>query len=209
MWLADPRRIIRPCRDVQIAQVLINLMNNAMMRRQRGKQVEIASDAVPWWSSLWRTAAGPFPGSRAKMFQPFFTTRKSAKNTGMGLSISQGIVTNMAVRSRWMNVCTSSCSGLARKRYAVTFCAHRINASICPVAPQFWHGHQIPGVGDDFRTRPSPGPSSGSRKWVADGCGRTRGRRRFLRARRAPTPRDRSAWVAAAPVAHGLWEAAQ
>ena len=63
----------------------------------------------------------PIPRKSAQDVPAFLHDEEVGKGTGMGLSISQGIVANMAVRSRWMNACTSSCSGLAVKGTLLLF----------------------------------------------------------------------------------------
>lgn len=85
------------CRPVEIAQVLINLINNAFyvtielpaperritLRAQReGRSVSLA---------LSNTGAAIPQKVREKLFQPFFTTKPPGEGTGLGLSISRAI----------------------------------------------------------------------------------------------------------------------
>jgi C4-dicarboxylate-specific signal transduction histidine kinase len=84
------------CRSTQIAQVLVNLVNNSrdaiegtpspwirVEARLAGEKVEISV-----------TDSGPgIPAEvREKLATPFFSTKTAGKGTGLGLSISRGIV---------------------------------------------------------------------------------------------------------------------
>ena len=85
------------CRRVQVAQVLVNLINNAIdavetlptkwvkvVARQAGNQrIEI---------SVVDSGGGISKEVAAKMFLPFFTTKVVGKGTGLGLSIALSIV---------------------------------------------------------------------------------------------------------------------
>ncbi|MGZ3653900.1 MAG: sensor histidine kinase [Bdellovibrionota bacterium] len=95
--IPDPELSIES-RGVQISQVLLNLLNNAhdaVMQLPEGKK----------WVRLSISESGEFveirvtdcmggipPDVQKKMFQPFFTTKAVGSGTGMGLSISIGIV---------------------------------------------------------------------------------------------------------------------
>jgi C4-dicarboxylate-specific signal transduction histidine kinase len=88
------------CRSVEISQVLVNLLNNAYDA--------VKELAEPRWVRIDASAAGPdavaitvtdagrgIPASiREKIFQPFFTTKDVGSGTGLGLSVSLGIVRN-------------------------------------------------------------------------------------------------------------------
>lgn len=84
------------CRQVQISQVLLNLLNNAfdavrhlperwisVDASQRGDTVEIRVED---------SGSGIEPAIASKMLQPFFTTKPIGQGTGLGLSISKGII---------------------------------------------------------------------------------------------------------------------
>jgi C4-dicarboxylate-specific signal transduction histidine kinase len=84
------------CRETQICQVLLNLLNNAAdaVENQPDRWVDISAKARGKWLELAVTDSGPsIPAEvKEKLFQPFFSTKEIGKGTGIGLSISLGIV---------------------------------------------------------------------------------------------------------------------
>lgn len=84
------------CRETQISQVLLNLLNNAAdaVSNLPDKWVEIEARENGDWIELVVTDSGlGIPEDiRHKLFQPFFSTKEIGKGTGIGLSISLGIV---------------------------------------------------------------------------------------------------------------------
>lgn len=83
------------CRSVQISQVLLNLLNNALdaVKGTPNAWVEISSDASDG-DILFRVCdSGPgIPAEIAeRMMEPFFTTKEIGQGTGLGLSIAHGI----------------------------------------------------------------------------------------------------------------------
>jgi PAS domain S-box-containing protein len=86
-----------PCREVQIGQVLLNLLQNAFdaVAEQTGERwVRLAAllrdDAVEF--SVTDSGPGVPPHLRNKIMEPFFTTKDVGKGTGLGLSLSRRIV---------------------------------------------------------------------------------------------------------------------
>lgn len=84
------------CRETQISQVLLNLLNNSF---------EAVSDLEEKWISIDVTdmekdvliritdsGNGISKDLQNKIFQPFFTTKPVGKGTGLGLSISKGLM---------------------------------------------------------------------------------------------------------------------
>ncbi len=100
----DVRLIVDPipehwqleCRAVQIAQVLLNLLNNAQAAASGNpdRWVRLTADCVGANLKLSVTDSGPgVPLElQQKIFHPFFTTKIAGKGTGLGLSVSKGIV---------------------------------------------------------------------------------------------------------------------
>jgi len=84
------------CRETQISQVLLNLLGNASdaIEKLEDKWIQIGAQANGDWVELTVTDSGGgiSEATREKIFQPFFTTKEVGKGTGMGLSISIGII---------------------------------------------------------------------------------------------------------------------
>lgn len=83
-------------REVQISQVLINLINNSTdaVEELAEKWIEINAweDSTHVYLQVRDSGNGIPLETREKIFQPFFTTKETGRGTGIGLSISMGIV---------------------------------------------------------------------------------------------------------------------
>lgn len=81
-----------PLDPVQIKQVLVNLMKNAMQAMTKGGELTletgVSSEGV--WFSVEDTGTGISQEQISDIFKPFYTTKK--KGTGLGLMIVQRIV---------------------------------------------------------------------------------------------------------------------
>jgi signal transduction histidine kinase len=88
--------IIVECRSIQISQVLLNLLNNAFDAIQNNGEKWIRLSFVDLNESIEirvsDSGAGLPENVRAKLFQPFFTTKEVGKGTGLGLGIARGIM---------------------------------------------------------------------------------------------------------------------
>jgi signal transduction histidine kinase len=86
------------CRSVEISQVLLNLFNNSFdaVQETKDKWIKIAVEEFTEYVSISVTDSGPgIPVElHEKILQPFFTTKEIGKGTGIGLSLSRGIITS-------------------------------------------------------------------------------------------------------------------
>lgn len=83
------------CLPSQINQVIMNLVVNAAqaMGEQRGKIIlrsGVRGEQV--WLEVTDNGSGIAPQSLQRIFDPFFTTKPVGQGTGLGLSLSYGIV---------------------------------------------------------------------------------------------------------------------
>ena len=82
----------------QIEQVFVNLFNNAadaMERMQQGKLI-IRTEKTNGQVKIIVADNGPGLSEKTikNIWNPFFTTKQVGKGTGLGMSISQGIIEN-------------------------------------------------------------------------------------------------------------------
>ena len=84
------------CDEVEIEQVVINLINNAIdavkTSRERWVELAISDDADSVVLRVSDSGRGIPEAVRHKLFQPFFTTKDVGQGTGLGLSIVKGIL---------------------------------------------------------------------------------------------------------------------
>jgi signal transduction histidine kinase len=78
----------------QIAQVVVNLVNNAFDAMPSGGELTVLTKGEPGSVSLQvvDTGTGISPQNLGKLFEPFFTTKPMGKGTGLGLPVVYGIV---------------------------------------------------------------------------------------------------------------------
>jgi len=93
----DPRRDFVLVDKVQVQQILINLIRNAMEAMEASAQKELLITSAPHEAnfleiSVADTGSGIAPEIAAQLFQPFVTTKP--QGMGVGLSISRSIVEN-------------------------------------------------------------------------------------------------------------------
>lgn len=84
------------CRSVEVSQVLLNLLNNAVDAtdgcdlKEIAIEVELTNDEIR--VCVIDSGAGIPVHLRSKIMQPFFSTKPVGKGTGLGLSISRTIM---------------------------------------------------------------------------------------------------------------------
>lgn len=96
LHLPETSDIVLECRPSQLAQVLINLINNAHDAVEhlddRWVSVELKDVVGDVQFSVTDSGARPDSALCDKVFQPFFTTKSDGKGVGIGLNISKRIV---------------------------------------------------------------------------------------------------------------------
>lgn len=79
---------------VQLTQVFVNLIINAKLVMDEGGTIEIKGGAID--EHIWVTIQDQGPGItaelRARVFEPFFSTRSEQGGSGLGLAISRAVV---------------------------------------------------------------------------------------------------------------------
>lgn len=80
--------------SVQISQVLVNLITNAIHALSKGGKITVATKHKNGHVSLMvsDTGSGMSNEVKRKIFEPFYTTKLVGQGTGLGLSVVQGIV---------------------------------------------------------------------------------------------------------------------
>jgi signal transduction histidine kinase len=84
----------------QMKQVLLNLVHNALQAMPLGGDLEVKSESVSRNNragvmvSVCDSGLGIPPAELARIFEPFYTTKGDQGGTGLGLSVTYGIVTD-------------------------------------------------------------------------------------------------------------------
>ena len=108
----ESQAIVR-CDEVEIEQVLVNLINNAVdaVKDRSVKWVKISILEEGHSVILRVMDSGPgIPESvRNKLFEPFFTTKKIGEGTGLGLSITKGILDEHNATISILADCPNTC----------------------------------------------------------------------------------------------------
>ncbi len=77
-----------------LEQIITNLLSNALQAAGEGGDVWVRTEAAGAWCSLVVEDSGPGipPEIRPRIFDPFFTTKPTGLGTGLGLSVTLGLV---------------------------------------------------------------------------------------------------------------------
>jgi PAS domain S-box-containing protein len=83
-----------PMNAIEMEQVLVNLIHNAIESRPEGVRVTLASEYADGEIRIRVSDDGPGiePGDIGRIFDPFFTTRLEKGGTGLGLSVAHRII---------------------------------------------------------------------------------------------------------------------
>jgi two-component system NtrC family sensor kinase len=78
----------------RIKQVFLNIINNAVYAMKDGGKLTVRTTAAPELVRIAFEDSGPgiAPDVLSRIFDPFFTTKPEVSGTGLGLSVSLGIV---------------------------------------------------------------------------------------------------------------------
>ena len=82
------------CHPNQLAQVFTNLLVNAAQSIEKQGVIHIRTrhEGNEVVVNISDTGKGMAPETRARLFTPFFTTKPRGQGTGLGLSVSQSII---------------------------------------------------------------------------------------------------------------------
>jgi two-component system NtrC family sensor kinase len=103
--------------EIQLSQVLVNLITNAVHAIHKGGKITIRTAKKPKSVSLCviDNGIGMTPETKAQIFNPFFTTKPVGQGTGLGLSVVQGIID---AHNAKINVTTAPKKG---SKFEITF----------------------------------------------------------------------------------------
>lgn len=95
-WKRPEAPVKIKCRPAQVSQVLVNLLNNSFdaLRAAPRKWIKLLIEQDAGSVSIFVVDSGPGipPAVAKKLMQPFFTTKEIGQGTGLGLSVSKGIM---------------------------------------------------------------------------------------------------------------------
>lgn len=101
------------CRETQILQVLVNLLNNSLDAienlEKKWVKIQFQITKIKLVISVIDSGNGISKEIQDKLFNPFFTTKEVGKGTGLGLSLSLGIIENHKGRLWIDDKCEHTC----------------------------------------------------------------------------------------------------
>jgi len=91
-----PPDLVVECRSLQLSQVLVNLLGNAFdavaSAAERWVRIDVHADRDRIELAVTDSGPGVPAAARHRLFEPFFTTKAPDRGTGIGLSLSRGMV---------------------------------------------------------------------------------------------------------------------
>ena len=88
--------LLLECREIQLGQVLLNLLNNSYdaveALPEKWIKIEVQDLTKHVELKITDSGSGISEDLAKKIFQPFFTTKEIGRGTGLGLSVSKGIM---------------------------------------------------------------------------------------------------------------------
>lgn len=96
--LIDDDQSIARCRPIQVSQAILNALNNSFDaikgRDDADRWIRIETSCVGSFAQCRITDSGTEMTAEIaeKVFQPFFTTKEVGQGTGLGMSISKGLI---------------------------------------------------------------------------------------------------------------------
>jgi two-component system, NtrC family, sensor kinase len=89
-----PAPVMATYDSLQIEQVLVNMIQNAIQAMPGGGLLHLVVRQEEPWAKLTiqDTGQGISPEHLSRIFEPFFTTKPAGEGTGLGLSVSYGII---------------------------------------------------------------------------------------------------------------------
>lgn len=80
----------------KVKQVMVNLLMNSLQAVSEHGLINVSSGHDPsqglLWISVWDNGQGIDFSIRSKIFDPFFSTKRTGEGTGLGLAVSYGII---------------------------------------------------------------------------------------------------------------------
>ncbi len=109
------------CNEIEIEQVLLNLINNAIDAtkdlKERWVEVSLQETADKVIIKITDAGAGTPKEIQASIFDPFYSTKPIGKGTGLGLSITKGILKSHDARIEVDSDSKNTCFILTFKKY--------------------------------------------------------------------------------------------